>query len=139
MFVCLMIRRPPRSTRTDTCFPYTTLFRSVPGRSRRYCGGRHRRSAESGEQLAFVGAVSTVSRARRRRDAAPANTTSQARHRSPVSVVRERTAEGAVESAADLTRVATHAPGRAGATGGDGDDLSGDLPDRKSTRLNPSH
>src|SRR3546814_9834397 len=25
---CLMIRRPPRSTRTDTLFPYTTLFRS---------------------------------------------------------------------------------------------------------------
>src|SRR3546814_19501776 len=32
-FVCLlfllMIRRPPRSTRTDTLFPYTTLFRST--------------------------------------------------------------------------------------------------------------
>src|SRR3546814_3058544 len=27
-----MIRRPPRSTRTDTLFPYTTLFRSI------YCG-----------------------------------------------------------------------------------------------------
>src|SRR3546814_2499962 len=26
-----MIRRPPRSTRTDTLFPYTTLFRSDPG------------------------------------------------------------------------------------------------------------
>src|SRR3546814_9458247 len=25
-----MIRRPPRSTRTDTLFPYTTLFRSPP-------------------------------------------------------------------------------------------------------------
>src|SRR3546814_8945688 len=28
MFFFLMIRRPPRSTRTDTLFPYTTLFRS---------------------------------------------------------------------------------------------------------------
>src|SRR3546814_5409951 len=31
-FLCgffLMIRRPPRSTRTDTLFPYTTLFRSI--------------------------------------------------------------------------------------------------------------
>src|SRR3546814_10065392 len=30
LFMCffLMIRRPPRSTRTDTLFPYTTLFRS---------------------------------------------------------------------------------------------------------------
>src|SRR3546814_8897524 len=30
MYLCFsMIRRPPRSTRTDTLFPYTTLFRSV--------------------------------------------------------------------------------------------------------------
>src|SRR3546814_2350505 len=36
LFLFLMIRRPPRSTRTDTLFPYTTLFRSG---SRR--GGRH--------------------------------------------------------------------------------------------------
>src|SRR3546814_13269302 len=28
MFFFVMIRRPPRSTRTDTLFPYTTLFRS---------------------------------------------------------------------------------------------------------------
>src|SRR3546814_11989233 len=28
-FCFLMIRRPPRSTRTDTLFPYTTLFRSA--------------------------------------------------------------------------------------------------------------
>src|SRR3546814_16031858 len=30
-FFFLMIRRPPRSTRTDTLFPYTTLFRSPHG------------------------------------------------------------------------------------------------------------
>src|SRR3546814_18488752 len=30
-FFFLMIRRPPRSTRTDTLFPYTTLFRSLVG------------------------------------------------------------------------------------------------------------
>src|SRR3546814_14950293 len=29
VFCFVMIRRPPRSTRTDTLFPYTTLFRSV--------------------------------------------------------------------------------------------------------------
>src|SRR3546814_2512961 len=28
-----MIRRPPRSTRTDTLFPYTTLFRSLAARA----------------------------------------------------------------------------------------------------------
>src|SRR3546814_20337166 len=31
VFFFLMIRRPPRSTRTDTLFPYTTLFRSLSG------------------------------------------------------------------------------------------------------------
>src|SRR3546814_11918530 len=29
VFFFLMIRRPPRSTRTDTLFPYTALFRSL--------------------------------------------------------------------------------------------------------------
>src|SRR3546814_8529449 len=41
-----MIRRPPRSTRTDTLFPYTTLFRSHPGGEpqgpRRHPEERHR-------------------------------------------------------------------------------------------------
>src|SRR3546814_16780497 len=32
-----MIRRPPRATRTDTLFPYTTLFRSLSGSTYR-CG-----------------------------------------------------------------------------------------------------
>src|SRR3546814_14467091 len=41
-----MIRRPPRSTRTDTLFPYTTLFRSIDGnhvldgRGQLVCKGR---------------------------------------------------------------------------------------------------
>src|SRR3546814_5058920 len=38
IFFFLMIRRPPRSTRTDTLFPYTTLFRSArPGLPRASC------------------------------------------------------------------------------------------------------
>src|SRR3546814_2750665 len=41
-----MIRRPPRSTRTDTLFPYTTLFRSPPGGARH--GRRHRDPRRSG-------------------------------------------------------------------------------------------
>src|SRR3546814_10261934 len=46
LFFFLMIRRPPRSTLTDTLFPYTTLFRSVlvldlrPGRLHRLVVGR---------------------------------------------------------------------------------------------------
>src|SRR3546814_3336923 len=53
-----MIRRPPRSTRTDTLFPYTTLFRSRGRRSRRrsatsthfYHEPPHRRLAERSMQ-----------------------------------------------------------------------------------------
>src|SRR3546814_10244893 len=40
-----MFRRPPRSTRTDTLFPYTTLFRSG-GRSCDFHGGRPAAGAE---------------------------------------------------------------------------------------------
>src|SRR3546814_12101859 len=37
-----MIRRPPRSTRTDTLFPYTTLFRSFPREADDVLGGDRR-------------------------------------------------------------------------------------------------
>src|SRR3546814_4281403 len=40
----LMIRRPPRSTRTDTLFPYTTLFRSTKRRANQRRFARRRRS-----------------------------------------------------------------------------------------------
>src|SRR3546814_9822384 len=39
-FFFLMIRRPPRSTRTDTLFPYTTLFRSLQRRRLAFRGSR---------------------------------------------------------------------------------------------------
>src|SRR3546814_9384771 len=42
-----MIRRPPRSTRTDTLFPYTTLFRSGTGARIRY----EKVSAKSGKEV----------------------------------------------------------------------------------------
>src|SRR3546814_11221157 len=60
----LMIRRPPRSTRTDTLFPYTTLFRSLegavcraddPAEARRVVQVR----AENGERIALVDRKST--------------------------------------------------------------------------------
>src|SRR3546814_5463640 len=50
-----MIRLPPRSTRTDTLFPYTTLFRSEPGvdSMERYCPHRdqrpHRKQPQPGK------------------------------------------------------------------------------------------
>src|SRR3546814_6053942 len=40
VFFFLMIRRPPRSTRTDTLFPYTTLFRSAGAQQHDAGGGR---------------------------------------------------------------------------------------------------
>src|SRR3546814_15075179 len=48
-----MLRRPPRSTRTDTLFPYTTLFRSAGRRRRRrFRLGRVAREEGSGIQRA---------------------------------------------------------------------------------------
>src|SRR3546814_11276816 len=56
-----MIRRPPRSTRTDTLFPYTTLFRS-PSRRRL----RHRRArADHPQHGGLTGATREAERSRR--------------------------------------------------------------------------
>src|SRR3546814_6225141 len=49
-----MIRRPPRSTRTDTLFPYTTLFRSPRAR---HCGrsdARDSRDCRYGRSVSFL-------------------------------------------------------------------------------------
>src|SRR3546814_1769095 len=49
-----MIRRPPRSTRTDTLFPYTTRFRSDPRlfpRPSRTCGKTSNKNTCAGEVL----------------------------------------------------------------------------------------
>src|SRR3546814_15516813 len=48
----LMTRRPPRSTRTDTLFPYTTLFRS--GLARVTATGPRSRIGEIGRSLSSV-------------------------------------------------------------------------------------
>src|SRR3546814_13094230 len=49
----LMIRRPPRSTRTDTLFPYTTLFRAAADRHR--IGITHQDERRCGVALAEGG------------------------------------------------------------------------------------
>src|SRR3546814_7396990 len=82
-----MLLRPPRSTRTDTLFPYTTLFRSV---------SRHRRARRNAARVRGGGTVGTPVRreiARRDRaapmprraprisDAGPAAEIAVARHR----------------------------------------------------------
>src|SRR3546814_11820927 len=74
-----MLRRPPRSTRTDTLFPYTTLFRSSPHRKPRAeagklgCGGRiDRRGARLGllRRPATVGYARNFPRVDRQPDGA---------------------------------------------------------------------
>src|SRR3546814_14516903 len=62
-FCYIMIRRPPKSKRTDTLFPYTTLFRSPPSHPRipviylgpalrrpRFCGRCPSSGATEGEE-----------------------------------------------------------------------------------------
>src|SRR3546814_9724067 len=67
-----MIRRPPRSTRTDTLFPYTTLFRS----------SRNERSAPAASGLAQRTTAGVQPDDRRPDDAPAARTQGQARRRS---------------------------------------------------------
>src|SRR3546814_19761494 len=73
-FFVLLIRRPPRSTRTDTLFPYTTLFRSKrrrqvgtpPGEPRGVPVGSTRRlrrrlhGADGEEECLAVGVIDSV-------------------------------------------------------------------------------
>src|SRR3546814_20539711 len=58
-----MIRRPPRSTRTDTLFPYTTLFRSLADRLPRK--GEHSKAARRQvEQLGVERILPRLAKAR---------------------------------------------------------------------------
>src|SRR3546814_4580332 len=50
-----MIRRPPRTTRTDTLFPYTTLFRSDRHADRQQAGMEVGAVADIGEDVLFAG------------------------------------------------------------------------------------
>src|SRR3546814_5326743 len=81
-----MIRRPPRSTSTDTLFPYTTLFRSVHAGLSRPVRDRHlrtrRQSPVPPAQAADAGAVYVHSRSDQ--DAAEAHRPREAQdHRHP--------------------------------------------------------
>src|SRR3546814_20018423 len=75
--VFLMIRRPPRSTRTDTLFPYTTLFRSDAHRGSLAFAGvkpssprgsscrrfQHRPGARAIRGVPYLGSVPEIGRA----------------------------------------------------------------------------
>src|SRR3546814_11326736 len=73
-FFFLMIRRPPRSTRTDTLFPYTTLFRSLRKSAAGLCRcalGRPARGASYGGGGASAAARPDGPRVRTERGGAP--------------------------------------------------------------------
>src|SRR3546814_1646452 len=105
----LMIRRPPRSTRTDTLFPYTTLFRSLPDPP--LYRQRARRAA--------VGA--------RDDDRPPRYARRQDRSLPPP------------RPCSSLSRRTVRSAELAGGVRRAGDRTARRRPDRKSTRLNPSH
>src|SRR3546814_4248416 len=62
-----MIRRPPRSTRTDTLFPYTTLFRSLVLGERRRRRGRIGPPRGEGDGRPCTQVVVGLTRQRRQR------------------------------------------------------------------------
>src|SRR3546814_4153782 len=57
-----MIRRPPRSTRTDTLFPYTTLFRSLVNLYKSLGGGWNPDALASEPQAGSDAALTTTLR-----------------------------------------------------------------------------
>src|SRR3546814_12271567 len=57
-----MIRRPPRSTRTDTLFPYTTLFRSLKGNTLIIGGDGRYHNRDAIQTAASLAAANGVAR-----------------------------------------------------------------------------
>src|SRR3546814_966672 len=118
----LMIRRPPISTRTDTLFPYTTLFRSPafpvddgqPGILRRALFRCHRRLAGDRQSAVAMGALTRLIPAALLLVATPAR---------PDDVDRWRPL---IQEASTRFGIPTSWIERV-------------IRDRKSTRLNPSH
>src|SRR3546814_5642566 len=116
-----MIRRPPRSTRTDTLFPYTTLFRSRHAGAEAVVSGAARRSRTGARDLdgLYAGPAAVV-------------------RCTAVRSVRCDCTERPVQSAA-LAVFGAAPPPRCAADSVTGTTASPDSADRKSTRLNSSH
>src|SRR3546814_18140394 len=107
----LMIRRPPRSTRTDTLFPFTTLFRSIAGRgSARTGGGRLSAGARTGRGLRIFKRLPVDDAGRHH-----ASRIRHDRHRSPTAFRRQDQSVPAGSAVgaelALLAQRAVHAPG----------------------------
>src|SRR3546814_2772306 len=141
-----MLRRPPRSTRTDTLFPYTTLFRSnrfehafvgVPPALRREGG----HAEEDTHQLAplaqlvvdvtpFLALLAQLRQEARRLGVRKA----RGAHELEARLVRRCQRIGELD--AQICRDRTWHPELVGEHVAN---EPGDIPDRKSTRLNSSH
>src|SRR3546814_8661328 len=122
-----MIRLPPRSTRTDTLFPYTTLFRSSAGNDELTVGDGN--DSVAGDAMAVGTATSATS-----------NNTAGASSSAGSDLLTlggGTNVFGAdsltIETGGGSTAVANNKANGAGAKAG------GDTVDRKSTRLNSSH
>src|SRR3546814_9642990 len=126
MFFFLMIRRPPRSTRTDTLFPYTTLFRSSTRTRTTFELAATRLSADV---LNLQVAASSTSKGETLFDTLKTLEAMQA----DMFVVRHQ-ASGAAHFFAEHA-----APGVAILNAGAGRHAHPTQGDRKSTRLNSSH
>src|SRR3546814_11857924 len=123
MFFFLIIRRPPRSTRTDTLFPYTTLFRSF-----HFSGvARNRRSGID------IGAVEATQRERFRNALGRQEFLGRQRCSEGRITVEGRAVEAVVQAAQNARRVALAELFL------DAGSLIPLVKDRKSTRLNSSH
>src|SRR3546814_20202820 len=104
-----MIRRPPRSTRTDTPFPYTTLFRS-----------HHLRQVAAAHIDVDIAGRPSLFTLEHRRSAADADARNAAQGDLLPRWCQNRQCPNFIDTIADLARIAH-------------------VEDRKSTRLNSSH
>src|SRR3546814_11062963 len=138
MFVFfLMRRRPPRSTRTDTLFPYTTLFRSLrapyAGRPADEGGDRRPMRAGAGSASGKAALLDRAAQGRMARHAAVDQSRRLAPHRPGFRKRGGGKADGGAAGEIEIVgaglRLWSEGP----------DLLQRPRQDRKSTRLNSSH
>src|SRR3546814_3783145 len=131
-FFFLMIRRPPRSTRTDTLFPYTTLFRSVLHADAR----RLQLRLHPGSPVCLRGQAAVIRKAGARGGETPDGHRAGDQEENQDRAGAERHLAGDLQFVEVLHR---DLPSWRPAAGADRMSSDGWLPDRTSTRLNCSH
>src|SRR3546814_2564165 len=117
-----MIRRPPRSTRTDTLFPYTTLFRSAAGTG--HCTDIPRRGVMLGDKAHRVDQREKKERPQPQRQRL-------AEHTMPLCVGEDQPVHGRLQRRLEQVNRPLSAV--------EAGEWVDEVEDRKSTRLNSSH